>query len=189
VYRQLGEFLARLHEIRMDAFGYLVTSIIDAQPDNAGYMTHRFAVELAKFGKRSGDKVLAAETSRYVEEHAGLLAGCSQAVLCHNDLHEGNVLVDDDGQVTGVIDMENARAADPLFDLAKTDCYAIRGDRVKWDGFVSGYGSGVLARADVLPVYRLYHALELWNWFAQNGRADALAGLADDMRQILTAQP
>lgn len=48
VYRQIGEFLARLHEITMDAFGYLVTKILDPEPDNTGYMTGRFDAELAK---------------------------------------------------------------------------------------------------------------------------------------------
>jgi hypothetical protein len=56
----------------------------------------------------------------------------------------------------------------------------------KWDGLVAGYGPAVLERADMLPVYRLYHALELWAWFAQLGRTAPLASLADDMRQIVT---
>jgi hygromycin-B 7''-O-kinase len=189
VYRQMGEFLARLHRITMDAFGYLMTDIIDARPHNTAYMTERFAVEVAAFGTHGGDPALAAAMSRYVEERAGLFAGCTGAVLCHNDLHEGNVLADDDGHVTGVIDMENARAADPLFDIAKTDCYSIRGDRAKWDGLVAGYGPAALSRAGVLPLYRLYHVLELRNWFARNERTEALAGLEDSMRQILTAPP
>lgn len=49
-----------------------------------------------------------------------LFAACGCAVLCHNDLHEGNVLVDGVGAVTGFIDVENMIAADPLIDLAKT---------------------------------------------------------------------
>jgi hygromycin-B 7''-O-kinase len=51
-------------------------------------------------------------------------------VLCHNDFHEGNILADRDQrrgwQVTGFIDVENDIAADPLMNLAKTDCYSIR---------------------------------------------------------------
>lgn len=189
VYRQMGEFLARLHEIELDAYGYLVTRIIDPKPDNTAYMTGRFAAKLAGFRERGGAADLAAAISRYAEERSGLFAGCTRAVLCHNDFHEGNVLVDDRGQLTGVIDMENAAAADPLTDIAKTDCYSIRGDRAKWDGLIAGYGSAALERSDVLPVYRLYHALELWDWFAQIGRTAPLASLADDMRLILTGTP
>jgi hygromycin-B 7''-O-kinase len=54
VYRQMGEFLARLHEIELDAYGYLVTRIIDPRPDNTAYMTGRFAVKLAGFRERGG---------------------------------------------------------------------------------------------------------------------------------------
>lgn len=74
-------------------------------------------------------------------------------------------------QVTGFIDVENAIAADPLIDLAKTDCYSIRGHRAKLDGLLDGYGPprgrDWAAR---LAIYRLYHALELWGWFASVGQ-------------------
>jgi hypothetical protein len=52
------------------------------------------------------------------------LHNCHQPVLCHDDLHEQNVLVEwRDGRwvVTGAVDVENAVAADPLLDLAKTE--------------------------------------------------------------------
>jgi aminoglycoside phosphotransferase (APT) family kinase protein len=186
VYRQLGEFLARLHEISMDAFGYLVTRIQDPEPDNLAYMTALFAAELARFGEQGGDAELAASVSRYARDRAGLFAGCTQAVLCHNDFHEGNVLIDEHGRITGVIDMENVVAADPLTDIARTAGYSIRGDRAKWNGLMAGYGPSALARADVLPLYRLQHLVELWNWFAMTGRTERLAGLEDDMREVLT---
>jgi aminoglycoside phosphotransferase (APT) family kinase protein len=185
VYRQLGEFLARLHEITMDAFGYLVTKIVDPKPDNTAYMTGEFAKQLAGFRERGGDTVLASALDRYVGERAGLFAGCTQAVLCHNDFHEANVLVDAHGLITGVIDMENVVAADPLTDIARTRGYSIRGDQAKWEGLVAGYGPAALARADVLPVYRLHHVIELWNWFTLTGRTELLAGLEEDMRHIL----
>jgi len=44
---------------------------------------------------------------------AGLFDRCPAPARCHNDFHEGNVLVDpNDWRVTGFIDMENAIAAD-----------------------------------------------------------------------------
>lgn len=39
---------------------------------------------------------------------------------------------------------------------------------------------------DRLAIYRLYHALELWDWFASSGRSDPLKGLANDLRQMST---
>lgn len=55
--------------------------------------------------------------ARRVERDGSLFDNCGSAVLCHDDLHEGNVLVAQrpgGWQVTGVIDVENAIVADPL---------------------------------------------------------------------------
>lgn len=45
---------------------------------------------------------------------------CEQRSLLHLDLHPYNVLVDDDGEPTGVIDWANAAAGDPSLDAART---------------------------------------------------------------------
>jgi len=44
----------------------------------------------------------------------------ARAVVCHGDLHPQNVLADQRGAVTGVIDWPNALVADPAYDLAST---------------------------------------------------------------------
>ncbi|WP_129788155.1 phosphotransferase [Promicromonospora panici] len=76
-------------------------------------------------------------------EQAGLVRNCLGAVLCHNVFHEGNVLVakqPDGWALTGIIDVENAVAADSLIDLAKTHYYAIHGDPSTRQAFHEGYG-------------------------------------------------
>jgi hypothetical protein len=47
-------------------------------------------------------------------------ADCTERRLLHLDLHPLNVLVDDDGEPTGVIDWANAAAGDPELDRART---------------------------------------------------------------------
>jgi aminoglycoside phosphotransferase (APT) family kinase protein len=47
-------------------------------------------------------------------------AGGGERRLLHLDLHPLNVLVDDDGEPTGVIDWANAAAGDPELDRART---------------------------------------------------------------------
>jgi hygromycin-B 7''-O-kinase len=186
-YRQVGALLARLHRITMPAFGYLVTELVDPRPDNTTYMTDRFATKLAEFDSLGGDPELYAAVRARVAERAGLFASCGRPVLCHNDLHEGNVLVDEAGTVTGLIDVENAIAADPVMDLAKTLQYDLHRSPVKRAGLLDGYGplpADGLARVEL---YRLYHALELWDWFALIGNTDPLPGIAEDIRQLATS--
>jgi hygromycin-B 7''-O-kinase len=189
VYRQMGSILAALHRISQDAFGYLTTTILDPKPTNTVYMTGQFGKKLREFAGLGGDAALRAAIDRHVAERTELFAVCDRAVLCHNDFHEGNVLVAQDKrrgwQVTGFVDVENAIAADPLIDLAKTDCYSIRGHPAKLDGLLRGYGPCGPAWAGRLAIYRLYHALELWDWFASVGQAEPLRGLADDMGELI----
>ena len=47
-------------------------------------------------------------------------ADCSERRLLHLDLHPFNVLVDDDGEPTAVIDWANAAGGDPELDRART---------------------------------------------------------------------
>ncbi|HEY3871624.1 MAG TPA: phosphotransferase [Actinocrinis sp.] len=186
----LNSYLAAMHRIGQEGYGYLTTRILEPVPDNTAYMTRQFAKKLDEFRDLGGDSALRGALRIYVKRHVGLFASCAAPVLCHNDFHEGNVLVSpgaDGWSVTGIIDVENAIAADPLLDLAKTECYSIRGDSAKFAALVDGYGPLADDALERLALYRLYHALELWDWFATIGNTEPLADIADDMRDIVSA--
>lgn len=111
-------------------------------------------------------------------------------MLCHNDFHEGNVLVtegSDGWTVTGFIDVENAIATDPLLDLAKTDYYSVHGNKAKLSGLIQGYDLLPGDWPDRLSLYQLYHALELWDWFAAIGDTAPLPSIMQDIRRLLAA--
>lgn len=190
VYRQLGACLARVHRIAQSGFGYLTTHIHEPEPTNSAYMQRQFDKKLAEFAALGGDPALHTAVEFRLIEQAGLFQHCAGAVLCHNDFHEGNVLVakrPSGWTLTGFIDVENAIAADPLIDLAKTHYYAIHGDPAKGQAFHEGYGPLPPDAQDRIEIYRLYHALELWDWFAFIGQTEPLPGIADDIRRMTTA--
>ena len=81
--------------------------------------------------------------------------------------------------------MENAVAADPLLDLAKTEYYSVRRDDTKLDALLAGYGFAPENLRERLTMYRLYHALELWDWFASIGEHQHPAGIQADMEQLI----
>ena len=187
MYRQMGAILADVHRIGQAAFGYLTTEILDPLPDNGSYMRGQFAKKLKEFGQLGGDAALHAAVARLIERDRGLFDNCENAVLCHNDLHEGNVLVSpgpDGWRITGVIDVENAIAADPLIDLAKTDYYSLGRGEPERAALLDGYGPLPADAADRLNLYRLYHALELWDWFCSIGTTEPLAGIAADIARF-----
>jgi aminoglycoside phosphotransferase (APT) family kinase protein len=180
VYRQLGRFLARLHAIAQPAYGYVTTHVLDPVPDNTTYMGRQFAKKLREFLELQGDPALHDLVQTHVAAHCDLFARCHAPVLCHNDIHEGNVLVEE-GKITGIVDVENALAGDPWLDLAKADFYAARGDDTKLAALFDGYGAVPDGR---LRLYKLYHALELWDWFAAIGETRHLDGIAADMAEL-----
>jgi hygromycin-B 7''-O-kinase len=69
-------------------------------------------------------------------------------------------------------------------DLAKTDCYSIRGDPRKLAGLVEGYGDLPGDWRERTELYRLFHAVELWDWFASIGTTQHLPALAADIAAI-----
>jgi hypothetical protein len=85
------------------------------------------------------------------------------------------------------LDVENAIAADPLIDLAMTIRYDLDKSPHKRAGLLDGYGPLPTDEAARLDLYRLYHALELWDWFASIGETRHLPAIADDIRSLATS--
>lgn len=189
LYRQMGAALAEAHTIGQEAYGYLVTGILDPLPDNGSYMQRQFGKRLKEFQDLGGDETLYAAAVKRVEQGRVLFDHCQGPVLCHNDLHEGNVLVAQDPggdwRISGLIDVENAVAADPLLDLAKTDYYSLGRGESERAALLEGYGPLPEDAADRLALYRLYHALELWDWFRSINMAEPLEGIAAEIARLV----
>jgi aminoglycoside phosphotransferase (APT) family kinase protein len=185
-YRRMGELLAVLHRIPIPAFGYLTTEILDPRPENTGYMAAQFARHLATFTEHGGPAELADAIRDRAGESAGLLGACAGPVLCHNDLHEGNVLVDGSGAVRGFVDLENVIAADPLLDLAKTLQYDRDRSPAKRAALLDGYGPLSPGAFERIDLYRMFHSLELWAFFAEIGNTGPLPSIAEDIRDLVT---
>lgn len=187
-YRRMGEFQAALHRIHLPAYGYLTTEILDPVADNATHMRQKFTRQLGEFLAAGGPADVHDAVARRVAAGVRCFAACSGPVLCHNDLHEGNVLVDDAGTVTGFVDVENAVAADPMTDLAKTIQFDRSASAAKRAALLDGYGPLPPYGAERIELYRLYHALELWTWFASIGRTEPLPALLRSLRSLSDAR-
>ena len=179
LYRQVGETVRAIHTLQQNAFGYLVEEIVDAQPDNAAYVHAQFSKTLAALSETDVPSELIRQVEQRLDAAGSALLQPVAPVLCHNDLHEGNLLVDDATgawSLSGVIDVENAIAADPLHDLAKIDCYSIRDHPAKAAALAEGYRLVLDPLEQVrYRLYRIYHMIELLAWFHRIGQQERLA--------------
>jgi hygromycin-B 7''-O-kinase len=171
VSRQLGALLRELHTITFESFGYIETRVTSPEASNVDYMRRR-----AERRVRSGPPALREALARYFADGEDAFAGCEQAVLCHNDAHDANVLVED-GRITGLLDWENAVAGDPILDLAKAYAFSDGRSEETLEALIEGYGPLGPDWREAFDLYVTDHLLELWVWFAQLGVTDPLPEL------------
>lgn len=193
IYRAMGATLRCIHSIGFDHFGYFDRrGAVSPHATNRELMSAWFERDLQRFGEAGGPVRLRPLIERRIAHGEDAMAGCAGAVLCHNDLHEANLLVERTPAgwtVTGVIDVGGAVAADPLFDLARTDYWAARGDPEKRAALREGYGVPVRSDQEAaIEIYALHHALELWSWFARASAGHRrLEEITSDLERL--AQP
>src|SRR2546423_1588882 len=168
LYRQMGRLLAQIHAIEQEAYGYRATEILDPQPTSVAATKSTLARVSKAYLDATEDRDLYEAAHTYVDARKDLFALCQKPVLVHNDFHEGNILVtqtSDGPVVTGLIDVENAMAGDPIADLAKTHSYSIRDSRTKLDGFFEGYGQIPIEWERRFRLFHLLQGFELWGYF------------------------
>jgi aminoglycoside phosphotransferase (APT) family kinase protein len=172
VYRQIGRLLRQCHAVTFDQFGFISPKgQLGASARNRDFMRTRFERVLEAFSEAGGRSTVRQSVQARLDQANDAFDRCTTPVLCHNDVHEANVLItrrNDAWQISGLLDVGGAIAADPLYDVARTDYWSTRGNRRKHDALLDGYGPLPATAQASLGIYRVYHALELRNWFARS---------------------
>lgn len=193
-YRQMGALLKRLHGISMKAYGYIVgDGIRQPMSDNSEYMGSAFERAFRQFRELGGDTGLMQRLESEVAQRFEVLAYSVGAVLCHNDLQQGNVLAARDTgagglRLTGLIDFANAGAGEPLMDLALALFCCTHEDPRSREPLLAGYGQIQHPESETaLWLYMLYHRVVMWTHLKRlstQGRADDPVGLLQDLSEM-----
>lgn len=165
VDHDLGAFMARLHTVTGDRFGYLDAGsglAAATWPEAFGLMLGALLDDAARWGTPVPD----AEVRAALARHTDALAEVTTPVLVHGDLWAGNLFVDPaTGELLGVIDTERSLWADPLYELVGADQMGARtAPPTLLAGYASAGGAFALDTAAGrarLELYRLYLSLVL----------------------------
>jgi aminoglycoside phosphotransferase (APT) family kinase protein len=195
VLAQVGEALRQIHALRADAYGYLGAHRPMAPQTTwwAAFRTmwHALLDDVVRAGGYSaaeGDALRA-----LLDRHRDCFDRPVPASLLHMDVWSQNILVDERGALTGLVDFDRALWGDPEIEFAVLDYCGI-----SEPAFWRGYGMGrdpragsaeahVRQRFYLLYEVQKYIAIHLWRRDdpagAQRYRAQALsmAGLRDGM--------
>ena len=121
--RELGAYLARVHTVTGTAFGY---PNAPALRDATWRGTCTLVLEsLLSDAARWGVDLPVAAVRDAWARHSAALDDVAEPLLVHADLWPGNVFVDPEGAVVGVIDTERAFWGDPLFDIVGADPFGV----------------------------------------------------------------
>lgn len=119
VYREVGEYSKKLHQIKSDCFGRL-SYIVSGKKfsgwyDYIIYEANSILTKGVEFGAWDGD--FKNTVLSLYKKQKPLLDTVKEAVLVHADLWEGNVLIND-GKLAAVIDHDRAIFGDVDFEFA-----------------------------------------------------------------------
>lgn len=192
--RQAGEVLRRIHEVPINKGYWFVgesgegtqpsweQSVLEAfkQPKYAG-LASKNLVDMSDIN--------AAVT--WASSRRGLLKNAPKQLL-HGDFTLGNIL-QKDGQLTGILDFENAKSGDPLWDIAHFMVY--EGRRIGPNGLddlLAGYGNSNLLSTpeakDKFNLYKLANILYGLEWYSYQPQKTAdITWLNTQLKETLAA--
>ena len=167
LYRAAGRALARLHQVRFDAFYADFFAIGNAPQAWADRFRTALNKEVGEARSRLGPTLL------YAVEHISMPAALPfSPCLIHNDFSPGNILVRE-GRLAAVIDWDNAVVDVAPLDFVKMKYWTAKNDRGQlghnpalFRAFVTGYGlrGPEIVESKTFAWYELLWLLRVWNF-------------------------
>lgn len=175
LYRQMGKMLRKLHTVPVPGYGAFDTDgLHDPVSTNSEYLARRFTHGIGQFRRYGGGEALAQRLEAIFAAHADVIAESRGAVFAHDDFQPHNVLAERDAnghlRLTGLLDFGNARASDPVCDLAKALFCSEHDAPGSSPHILAGYGPIDHSNPTAaLRVYTLVHRVTMWWWLRHAG--------------------
>jgi aminoglycoside phosphotransferase (APT) family kinase protein len=137
IYFKLGRFLRKIHSIKCDGFGSIMTNELRGKYSSQKKAINSYMVK----------ELINLKNSKYYSNndfikikkyYAHTLKNSNQSVLLHSDFEEGNILIKNN-DVSAIIDFGDLSAGPPMQDF--TRMYTNHYGTYKFDEFIRGYGT------------------------------------------------
>lgn len=175
LYRQMGGMLRKLHTVPVSGYGsFGEDGVVSPAATNAEFVDRFFSYSFDRFRHYGGGEPLAQRLEAIVADHADVIAYSHGAVFAHDDFQPNNVLAERDAdgrlQLTGLLDFGNAKASDPICDLAKALFCSEHDAPGSGPAIREGYGRIDHPDPDAAVwIYLLLHRLVMWWWLRHVG--------------------
>ena len=183
VLRQVGDYLAQVHRLTEDHYGYLgAHRPMEPQPawlDAFEIMWNKMIDDIAAVGHYDADESLLMRS--LLDKYLNLLNRPVPASLLHMDIWHQNILVDDEGNVTGLVDWDRALWGDPEIEFAVLDYCGIS-EPAFWEGY--GRERDTSQDAQIRRVFYLLYELQKYI-VIRHGRSRDPQGAGDYKRQVM----
>lgn len=159
VLAQTGAYLAQCHELTAERYGYLgahqVMAPAPSWSEAFSVMWHKLLQDIEQTGIYDAEE--ANWLRRLLDDHLRLFDRPVGASLLHMDVWHQNLLVDAEGNVTGVVDWDRALWGDPEIEFAVLDYCGISKPAF-WEGY--GKPRDLSREAQVRQLFYLLYELQ-----------------------------
>ncbi|MBV7332877.1 aminoglycoside phosphotransferase family protein [Chloroflexi bacterium TSY] len=136
VLRQTGEYLAQVHRLTAQQYGY-IGAHRPMEPENSWadaffVMWNRLIDDVIAVGYYDDEE--SSILRRWLEQYLYIFDRPIASSLLHMDIWHQNILVDDAGIVTGIVDWDRALWGDPEIEFAVLDYCGIS-EPAFWEGY------------------------------------------------------
>lgn len=183
VLRQVGQMLAEVHALHHERYGYVGAHRPmvpqDTWVDAFEVMWHKLLDDVVMVGYyNTAERQFLAER---FSQHRPLFDRPLPASLLHMDVWHENILVDEQGVVTGLIDWDRAVWGDPEIEFAILDYCSLSGPAF-WEGY--GQPRDTSAEAQIRQHFYLLYELQKYI-VIYHGRNREPDRAAEKKRQVL----
>jgi fructosamine-3-kinase len=164
---QLGVYLGQLHALTADSFGY-VGDHRPMAPEETWWsaflvMWRKLIDDVARAGFYDGREAEALRAA--LPAHAEHFTHAVQPCLLHMNVWSQNILIDTEGNITGILDLSHALWGDPEFEFAALDYCGISASAF-WEGYPTTrpFGNSAQIRRRFYLLYEMqkYIPLQVW---------------------------